>query len=179
MIAEETTRIDEVNCSNSISMSWYWIFHFCRWWGVTLAQCLDTISITTQTTSGIFPPSPQKNSPRSDGGRKGLKFCPSSSHWLKESNLSLPTDTDSTRRCPSQAGGEGKGRLGVLRLLMHCNGALGELVEEVSLLVEETLHLSRSRNGLAVINALHAQLLHLHLATLDLVNLIISKCGPV
>ena len=71
-----------------------------------------------------------------------LPMYPSSSHWLKESNLPLPTD--STRRCPSQAGGEGKGRLEVLRLLMHCNGALGELVEEASLQVEATLHLSRT-----------------------------------
>ena len=98
-----------------------------------------------------------------------LPMCPSPS----------PLFPQTARRCPSQAGGEGKERLGVLRLVMHCNGALGELVEEASLLVEETLHLSRSRNGLAVINALHAQLLHLHQATLDLVNLIISKCGPV
>ena len=59
-----------------------------------------------------------------DGGEGVVaSSCPSS--WLKEVNLlsSLPTDT--TRRCPSVAGGEGR----IFRGLLSSNGALGAGVE--------------------------------------------------
>ena len=50
--------------------------------------------------------------------------CPS--NWLKEGSLS-PLPTDTTRRCPSEAGGEGR----TLRGLGAANGALVAWVEGV------------------------------------------------
>ena len=42
-----------------------------------------------------------------DGGEGEMaSSCPSS--WLKEVNLLSPLPTDTTRRCPSEAGGEGR-----------------------------------------------------------------------
>ena len=59
-----------------------------------------------------------------DGGEGEVaSSCPSS--WLKEVNLLSPLPTDTTRRCPSEAGGEGR----MLRGLLSSNGALGAGVE--------------------------------------------------
>ena len=59
-----------------------------------------------------------------DGGEGEVaSSCPSS--WLKEVNLLSPLPTDTTRRCPSEAGGEGR----ILRGLLSSNGALGAGVE--------------------------------------------------
>ena len=59
-----------------------------------------------------------------DGGEGEVaSSCPSS--WLKEVNLLSPLPTDTTRRCPSEAGGEGR----KLRGLLSSNGALGAGVE--------------------------------------------------
>ena len=59
-----------------------------------------------------------------DGGEGEMESsCPSS--WLKEVNLLSPLPTDTTRRCPSEAGGEGR----KLRGLLSSNGALGAGVE--------------------------------------------------
>ena len=52
-------------------------------------------------------------------------FCPS--NWLKEGSLS-PFPTDTTRRCPSEAGGEGR----TLRGFEDANGALGAGVDGAS-----------------------------------------------
>ena len=59
-----------------------------------------------------------------DGGEGEMESsCPSS--WLKEVNLLSPLPTDTTRRCPSAAGGEGR----IFRGLLSSNGALGAGVE--------------------------------------------------
>ena len=47
--------------------------------------------------------------------------------WLKEESLS-PLPTDTTRRCPSEAGGEGR----TLRGFGAANGTLGAGVDEAS-----------------------------------------------
>ena len=65
------------------------------------------------------------SSPTTEGEEgKVASSCPSS--WLKEGNLS-PFPTDTTRRCPSEAGGEGR----MLIVLLASNGALGAGVEGV------------------------------------------------
>ena len=59
-----------------------------------------------------------------DGGEGEMaSSCPSS--WLKVVNLLSPLPTDTTRRCPSEAGGEGR----IFRGLLSSNGALGAGVE--------------------------------------------------
>ena len=59
-----------------------------------------------------------------DGGEGEMESsCPSS--WLKEVNLLSPLPTATTRRCPYEAGGEGR----MLRGLLSSNGALGAGVE--------------------------------------------------
>lgn len=63
------------------------------------------------------------------GEDKVASSCPS--NWLKEGNLP-PLPTDTTRRCPSEAGGEGRR----LRGLRAFSGAL-ELGQEERLLVQE------------------------------------------
>ena len=61
--------------------------------------------LSTSSTSGISSStSPEGEGPSERGDTMALS-CPS--NWLKEGSLSLrPTDT--TRRCPSEAGGEGR-----------------------------------------------------------------------
>ena len=59
-----------------------------------------------------------------DGGEGEMaSSCPSS--WLKVVNLLSPLPTDTTRRCPSEVGGEGR----IFRGLLSSNGVLGAGVE--------------------------------------------------
>ena len=60
-----------------------------------------------------------------DEGDEMASSCPS--NWLKEGSLS-PFPTDTTRRCPSEAGGEGR----TLRGFGAANGALGAGVDGAS-----------------------------------------------
>ena len=94
--------------------------HSCWWCRVSLAEGTIGTPPTTRTRTGM-----SSSTSAEEEGDEMASSCPS--NWLKEGSLS-PLPTDTTRRCPSEAGGEGR----MLRGFGAANGALGAGVDVAS-----------------------------------------------